>query len=123
MISVIILAAGQSKRMGQPKMLLPWGNVTVIEHVVLTFLNAGLEEIVVVTGGANAQVEKIIERYPVRKILNPGYAAGEMLSSLQYGLRVLPPQSQAVLVALGDQPQVQESSIRSICEAYENGKS
>lgn len=123
MISAIILAAGQSKRMGRPKMLLPWGKLTVIEHVVVTFLNAGVEDIVVVTGGASEQVEQAIDRYPVRKVHNSEYESGEMLSSLQRGLREMPEQSQATLIGLGDQPQIREESVRSICEAYRESKS
>jgi len=131
MISAIILAAGQSKRMGQPKMLLPWGKLTVIEHVITTFLSAGIEDILVVTGGAREQVEQAIDKYPVRKIHNDDYAAGEMLSSLQRGLATLtpPPPSReemgaaATLIGLGDQPQVEEGNVRLICEAYRASKS
>jgi molybdenum cofactor cytidylyltransferase len=123
MISAIILAAGQSKRMGQPKMLLPWGNLTVIEHVVITFLNAGVEAIVVVTGAAQEQVENVVKRYPVRRIHNRDYASGEMLSSLQCGIREMSPHAQAALIGLGDQPQVQARSVRAICDAYETSQS
>jgi len=123
MISAIILAAGQSKRMGQPKMLLPWGNLTVIEHVIVTFLNAGMEDILVVTGGAHERVEEVIERYPVRRTHNKDYVTGEMLSSLQCGLSQMLPQTQATLIGLGDQPQIQERSVRFICEAYQASKS
>lgn len=118
MISVIILAAGESKRMGQPKMLLPWGEVTVIEHVVSVFMNAGLEDILVVTGGVREKVERVIAGYPVQSVHNEVYANGEMLSSLQCGLRTLKPQVEATLIALGDQPQVQERSVRMVCEAF-----
>jgi len=123
MISAIILAAGQSRRMGRPKMLLPWGKSTVIEHVISTFLNAGIEDIVVVTGGARGQVEDAISQYPVRTIHNNDYAAGEMLSSIQCALRAMPEQAQAALIGLGDQPQIQERSVRSICEEYRDSQS
>ena len=123
MISAIILAAGESKRMGQPKMLLPWGGRTVIEHVVTTFLKAGVEDIVVVTGGAREQVEKAIERYPVRKIHNKNYATGDMLSSIQCGIREMPDWAQAALIGLGDQPQVLEQSVRAIGEMYNESAS
>jgi molybdenum cofactor cytidylyltransferase len=83
MIAAIILAAGQSRRMGQPKMLLPWGKLTVIEHVITTFLNAGVEEVLVITGGARLQVERATAGYPIRRIHNNDYAQGEMLSSIQ----------------------------------------
>lgn len=123
MIAVIILAAGQSKRMGQPKMLLPWGPSTVIEHVITVFRNAGIEDIVVVTGGAREKVEKVLEPYPVCKIHNIDYEKGEMLSSLQRGLQVLPDPVQAALIGLGDQPQVQERSVRLVVDAYQETKS
>ena len=123
MISAIILAAGQSKRMGQPKMLLPWGKSTVIEHVIRTFLNAGIEDVIVVTGGAREQVEGTISQYPVRTIHNTDYEAGEMLSSIHCALKAMQEQAQAALIGLGDQPQVQEKSVRLICEKYQGRKS
>lgn len=123
MISALILAAGQSKRMGRPKMLLPWGELTVIEQVVKTFLNAGVEDIVVVTGGAREQVDKAIESYPVQRVHNSDYEKGEMLSSLQLGLSKLSQPVQAALIGLGDQPQVQQRSVRLVCEAYQESQS
>src|SRR4030095_4790685 len=100
MISAILLAAGQSKRMGRPKMLLPWGEATIIEQVITTFLNAGVEDLIVVTGGAREQVESLISQYPVKKIYNNDYVAGEMLSSIQCGLRIMQENSDATLVGL-----------------------
>ena len=123
MISAIILAAGQSKRMGQPKMLLPWGNRTVIEQVVTTFLQAGIEDILVVTGGAREQVESALAALPAREIYNPDYATGDMLSSLQHGIRELSETAKAVLIGLGDQPQIQAGSVRLICDMYKSSRS
>jgi molybdenum cofactor cytidylyltransferase len=122
-ISAIILAAGQSKRMGQPKMLLPWGKSTVIEHVIHTFLNAGLEDVILITGGAREQIEVVIRRYPVRMIHNQDFETGEMSSSIRCGLQALPERAQAALIGLGDQPQIQENSVRSICEEYRKSQS
>src|SRR5215216_3467264 len=123
MIAAILLAAGQSKRMGQPKMLLPWGQSTVIEQVITTFLKAGIEDLIVVTGGAREQVENVINPYPVRKVYNKDHAAGEMLSSIQCALRVMRDESEATLIGLGDQPQIQEGSVRLICESYKDNPS
>jgi len=123
MISAIILAAGQSRRMGQSKMLLPWGPRTVIEQVVISFLQAGVDDILIVTGGEQERVDKVIDAYPVRKIFNKDYAAGEMLSSLQCGLRELTEETRAALIGLGDQPQVGAESIHSICDAYRESAS
>ena len=123
MISAIILAAGQSRRMGRPKLLLPWGNVTVIEQVISVFASAGLEDILVITGGAHERVQETVlkcsEKYPVRSIYNKDFASGEMLSSIQYGLRDLAEKTiGAVMLGLGDQPQVQEESVRCVRDAF-----
>jgi molybdenum cofactor cytidylyltransferase len=117
MITALILAAGQSKRMGQPKMLLPWGEITVLEQVIATFKAAGVDEVLVVTGGARAQVEALVGN-SARSVFNPDYAEGEMLSSVQTGLVGLKPGTEAVLIGLGDQPQVQERSVWLVLDEY-----
>ena len=124
MISAIIPAAGRSTRMGRPKMLLRWGNVTVLEHVITVFGNAGIEDILIVTGGAREQVEEIIlessKHYPVRSVYNKAYMTGEMLASIQCGLRNLTKKnSGAAMIGLGDQPQVQEGSVKLLQEAFQ----
>ena len=123
MISAIILAAGQSRRMGRPKLLLPWGSTTVLEHVIAVFANAGLEDILIVTGGAQDQIQEIIlkcsESYRVRSIYNEDYENGEMLSSIQCGLRdLIETAFEAAMIGLGDQPQVQKSSVRAVRDAF-----
>jgi len=123
MITAIILAAGESKRMGQPKMLLPWGSKTVLTHVVSIFQNAGADDIVVVTGGNMALITESLENLKVRTTHNKEFANGEMLSSIQCGIKAVQPQTQAVLIGLGDQPQVQERSVQMVCDAYREEKS
>ena len=124
MISAIILAAGESKRMGQPKMMLKWGKTTVLEHVISVFANAGIENIIVVTGSTREQVEGVVAvaqaNHPVRCVYNERFVEGEMLSSIQCGLRALTPKPEdAALIALGDQPQVREGSVRRVCKTFE----
>jgi CTP:molybdopterin cytidylyltransferase MocA len=51
MIGAVVLAAGRSQRMGQPKLILPWGDTTIIGRVVSVLATAQIDEIVVVTGG------------------------------------------------------------------------
>jgi len=122
MISAIILAAGQSRRMGQPKMLLPWGEGTVLGQVITTFQKAGVDELLVVTGGHREQVGALVGK-SARAVFNPQYEQGEMLSSIQCGITELKPETQAILIALGDQPQVQERSVRTVMEAYRQSRS
>lgn len=130
MITAIILAAGQSKRMGKPKMLLPWGETTVLGKVIETLQRAEVQDLLVITGGARTEVESIITRYKVRSVYNEEYATNEMLGSIQCGLRVLMSplpseegQGEGALICLGDQPQVEERSVRLVCETFHKTKS
>jgi molybdenum cofactor cytidylyltransferase len=118
MISAIVLAAGLSTRMGRPKMTLPWGQTTVIGQVVNSLQSAGLEEIIVVTGGARGEVESAVRQLPARAVFNPRFAEGEMLLSLQVGLAALAYPCEAALVALGDQPQMENRIVRGILAVY-----
>ncbi len=134
MITALILAAGQAKRMGQPKMLLPWGETTVLGQVIETIKAAGVDDILVVTGGGREQVERIVASYGLRVTRNENFEDGEMLSSLQIGLRVLPgtarqgkcrgfavndsSSAEAALIVLGDQPQVEERSVRAVASRF-----
>lgn len=122
MITAIILAAGESKRMGQPKMLMPWGKSTVLQTVISTIQAAGINDILVVTGGARAQVERLIGK-TVQTVFNNNYETGEMLSSIQVGLAEKMREASATLICLGDQPQVEERSVRKICNAFLTSKS
>ncbi len=121
-VSAIILAAGESQRMGQPKLLLPWDGRTVLGQVVSTFTAAGIEEIVVVTGGTRELVEeevgRLTKQFPARAIYNPEYARGGMLSSIQCGVGSLGLRPRAALIGLGDQPQVREETVRAVCAAF-----
>jgi molybdenum cofactor cytidylyltransferase len=111
-ISAVILAAGKSTRMGGQKMMLPWGNTTVLGKVIQTLRDAGVEDIVLVT---NSVIAKEVTRYEVRGTLND---EGEMLESVQIGLQAQKPSAEATLICLGDHPQVGEGDIRRVCEGF-----
>ena len=118
-IGAVILAAGQSRRMGRPKMVLPWGRTTVIARVAEVLLAAGLAEVIVVTGGSYTDVETALQHLPVQTIFNPQYTNNDMLHSLQVGLGMHHENIQATVVALGDQPQIEIATVRSLVEAYQ----
>lgn len=122
MISAVVLAAGLSTRMGCPKMVLPWGSSTIIGQVVSTLLQAGLKEIIVVTGAARAEVEAVVEqlqREEVRTVFNPRFTENDMLVSLQVGLAVLGDDVDAMLVVLGDQPQIEVDVVHKLIDVYQ----
>lgn len=121
-IAAVVLAAGRSQRMGQPKMLLPWGDTTVIGQVVRTLAQARLHEIIVVTGGASQQVEAALKAYPVRTVYNPCFADDQMTLSLQVGLASLSAEVDAALVALGDQPQMQLEVVHQVLQSYRQSR-
>ena len=118
MISAIVLAAGLSVRMGRPKLLLPYGEWTVIEQVVSVLLASPADELVVVTGHEREAVERALAGRPVRAVFNPDYAAGEMLSSVQVGLRAVAAESRAALLAVGDMPAVEAGVAAQLLAAY-----
>ena len=72
-VTAIILAAGESRRMGQPKLLLPWGNGTILGTVIETIREAGANDILVVTGGARERVNEICACHSVQTIHNNQY--------------------------------------------------
>jgi molybdenum cofactor cytidylyltransferase len=117
-IAAIVLAAGRSQRMRQPKMILPWGESTVIGHVVQVLSGAEIQPLVVVTGGARRQVEAALAGCAVQLVFNPRFAQEEMLASLQIGLGVLGKEAAAALVVLGDQPQIELKVVQAILDCY-----
>ncbi len=122
-LQAVILAAGLSSRMGQPKMLLPWGSHTVIEQVIRTIIEGGLQSPVVVTGAGHEIIRTLLEEYPVQAVFNPLYADGEMLHSFQVGIAALEIDCPAALIVLGDQPQIQVETVRAILHEYETNPS
>lgn len=125
-LAAVILAAGLSRRMGQPKMLLPWGATSVLGQVVTILAQAGATELVVVSGGAwravEAEVARLAGDFPVRAVFNAQFEAGEMISSLKTGLAALSSQSEAALIGLGDQPQLSLDSARRVVSAWETSR-
>ena len=117
-IGVIVLAAGLSQRMGKVKMLLPWGNTTVIGQVITTLLSVKLKEIDVVCGGTRPLIEEALQGFPVNIFTNPDYQNGEMLRSLQVGIGSLKRSILAALIVLGDQPQIQATTIVNVISEY-----
>jgi molybdenum cofactor cytidylyltransferase len=118
MIAAIVLAAGLSKRMGRPKLSLPWRNTTVIGQVVSVFSAAGIDEILVVTGGARQEIEAALSDTSARLVFNRRFEASEMIDSLQVGLAHLSPTVEATLVALGDQPQIHLPVVQAVMQSY-----
>ena len=117
MIWAMILAAGESKRMGEAKLLLHFKGKTIIETIVENVVKSNVDKILVVLGSEKEKIEERIKNFPLEFAFNPDYRSG-MLSSVQCGFKTLPKDAQAVLIILGDQPSVSSKVINKIIAAY-----
>jgi molybdenum cofactor cytidylyltransferase len=119
MVWAVILAAGESRRMGSPKLLLPFGDTTVVETVVDAVAAAGITRTLVVLGDRAEGVRQALKGRPAEFVENADYRRG-MLSSVQCGLRGLPSDASAALIVLADQPGISAAAIRTILRAAES---
>lgn len=115
-ISGILLAAGLSTRMGEPKQLLPFGESTIVETVVDSMLGAKFDEVIVVVGHCAAQIQEQLGERPVKIVFNPDYHEG-MLTSAQAGIQALK-ESDAFALMLVDQPFITSALIDGVIDAY-----
>ncbi len=117
MIWAVILAAGESRRMGTQKLLLPFGETTVVGAVVGTALASRVDRVLVVLGADKDDVREEIERLGINFVVNEHFAEG-MLSSVQAGFRALPADAEAAVVMLGDQPFLPARVVDAVIEAF-----
>jgi molybdenum cofactor cytidylyltransferase len=101
-IAAILLAAGESTRMGRLKQLLPWGGTTLIDWQVRQFTQAGVDSVVVVLGHAADDVRPALPSW-TRVALNEDYRQGRA-SSLRRGAQAVDAAPEAVLILSVDQP-------------------
>ena len=121
MIPAIVLAAGRSSRMGRAKAMLPLdGGDTFLTRIVRTFLDAGVDDVMVVVGHeAEAIAASFAESgLPARFVVNRDYDRGQ-LSSLVAGIGLADrPGVAAVLVTLVDVPLVSAATVRAVVDRY-----
>lgn len=120
MISAILLAAGESKRMGELKQLMPFGqNTTIVEQAIDNLLSSAVNEVIVVVGYRAEEVIKSIVGKPVKIAINPNYRQG-MSTSIIAGLNLVDSRAQAVMLTLGDQPLINSQTINRLIEEFHN---
>src|SRR5690606_29220429 len=105
-VAALILAAGLSRRFGSDhKLLADLDGKPVIRHVVEAALASSARPVILVTGHRAAEVEAAAGAGDLTRVTNPAHAEG-LASSLQAGLKALPPEIDGVLVCLGDMPDI-----------------
>ncbi len=117
MISAILLAAGESKRMGRLKQLMPFGQVTIVERAIDNLLGTTVNEIIVVVGYKADEVIHAIGTKPVRLVLNQYYKQG-MSTSIIAGLNTINSQARAVMLALADQPLINSMTVNRLLDGF-----
>jgi len=122
MVSAILLAAGESKRMDKPKQLMPLGKTTILEQTIDNLLGSRVSEVIVVLGYRAEEVMKKIAVKPIKITINPAYHRG-MSTSIVTGLNSVDDRAQAVMLALADQPFIDSPTInRLIAEFLSHNK-
>jgi molybdenum cofactor cytidylyltransferase len=112
-ISGLVLGAGGSRRLGQPKQLLPYGEGTLLGHVVNVARACAFDQLVVALGGAAAEVRAKVDLSDVEVVINDAYGAG-CSSSIAAALDYLDPRCEVMVLMLGDQPGVTAATVSSL---------
>jgi molybdenum cofactor cytidylyltransferase len=118
-VAAVVLAAGRSTRMGAVnKMLAQIGGKPLVRIAAEQAVASHAHPVIVVTGHEREKVESVLRGLPVRLVHNPDYADG-LGTSLKTGIAAVPQDSDAVIVCLGDMPQVDAALIDRLIAAFD----
>jgi len=118
-VGAVILAAGMSSRMGEAKQLLPLGGNTVLGQVLENVRHSTVDKIVLVLGHAAEAIKQHVNLQGLQVVTNDAHQQG-MGTSLRAGISVLPPEVEAALIVLADQPFVRPATLNAIIGRYRN---
>lgn len=120
---LVLLAAGASRRMGQPKQLLPLQGRTLLRHVAERVLKAPVSPVIVVLGAETEQIAPTLDGLPVHVVVNSAWTEG-MGASLRVGVEAAlarAPDLDALIVALGDQPGLPDGHLGRLIARHRAG--
>jgi len=122
MVTGVILAAGQGRRMGEPKQLLTLGGKPMVWHVATTACQAGFDEVRVITGAYAPAVQQVLQELPLKLIYNEDWGQGQS-TSVKKAVQSITTEDQKVVFLLADQPLVDTQLINNLIKAYHETKS
>jgi molybdenum cofactor cytidylyltransferase len=112
-VTGLVLAAGGSSRLGRPKQLLPYGDATLLDHVLDTARACELDQLVCVIGGAAGEVRETVGFDGVEVVENPGFGEG-CSSSIAAALAAVHDRADVLVLMLGDQPGVTAGTVAAL---------
>jgi len=117
-MSALLLAAGEAKRMGRPKLLLPLRDRTIFEVSLGNLVRSRVDEVIVVLGHRADGFLPLIRGKKVKAVINPHHSQG-MSTSVRRGLDAVASESQGLMIALADQPFIPPEVIDRLIEAFQ----
>jgi molybdenum cofactor cytidylyltransferase len=121
-LGLILLAAGGSTRMGQPKQQLAFKGSNLLQHATQAAIDADCKPIIVVIGAASEKNRESLQSYPVHVVVNPDWPTG-MASSIKTGLKTLlelSPEIDGVVLMVCDQPFVTPHLLRKMKREWQS---
>lgn len=116
-VGALVLAAGESRRFGRPKLIHPFQGVPLLRRAVDAAAAGGCAEIIAVLGADADVYAPLLAGTPAHVVSNPFYKEG-MSSSIRRGLGALSPECAAAVILLADQPGVDGAVVRALLETY-----
>jgi molybdenum cofactor cytidylyltransferase len=112
-VTGLVLAAGGSKRLGRPKQLLPYGQATLLDHVLDTARSCSFDQLLCVIGGAAGDVRSTVDFGGVEVVENPDFGEG-CSSSIAAALHAVDSRCEVLVLMLGDQPGVTAGTVAKL---------
>ncbi len=121
MIHALVLAAGESRRMGMPKPLLRFADTTFLERIIAVLRESDVDGTTVVLGARAEMIRTRVDLSGVKVVVNEECQQGQ-LSSLVKGLKSLPAGTEAILVCLVDHPFIAKEVVSGLIGAFRESR-
>jgi molybdenum cofactor cytidylyltransferase len=119
-VTGLVLAAGGSRRLGEPKQLLPYRSRTLLDHALDTARASGFDQLIVALGGSSRAIHRKVDLSGADVVENREFGEG-CSSSIAAGLSAIDPRSELMVLMLGDQPGVTPANVRALIAGCDEG--